>query len=279
MNDDRFRDALRAVERETVAHRFPRSSNVIFTMQTADDTFTLPRIRGFETQSFLLGDTSTARVDTQKGSVISSGAVQVLSLLFRRSWYRKRAITMASSESGLFLSATNSPNPDHLPDWSEQKIGDNEVFWDILRLITVVYAERKRDWEVLVETLVLALLSEKNRADDTQTYTQHTDKPADLIFQEIVSHPESVDLAALAKRYSYNTSYLSNLLRTQYGKTFTQLVREQRMARAQTLLRTTTLPIRKVAHMVGYTGTSSFYRYYEDQFGHSPKSERSDTTS
>lgn len=277
MNDDRFRDAVRAVERETVAHRFPRSSNVILTVQTANDTLMMPGIRGFETQSVLLGNTAAVRIDTRKGSVIPSETVRVLSLLFRRSWYRQRAITMASSESGLFLSATNSLNPDHLPEWSEQRIGDNEIFWDLLRLITVVYAERKRDWEVLVETLVLALLSEKNRADDTQAYAQHTDKPADLIFQEIVSHPESVDLAVLAKRYSYNTSYLSNLLKTQYGKTFTQLVREQRMTRAQTLLRTTTLPIRKIAQMVGYTGTSSLYRYYEDQFGHSPKSERSET--
>lgn len=47
-----------------------------------------------------------------------------------------------------------------------------------------------------------------------------------------------------------------------------------RMQRARMLLQSTELPVRQVAQMVGYAGTSAFYRGYKEFFGHSPGSER-----
>lgn len=97
-----------------------------------------------------------------------------------------------------------------------------------------------------------------------------------MVLQDISSHPEDVNLTGLASRYSYSPGYLSSLLSNKLGKTFSELVSAARMRRARMLLQNTELPVKQVARMVGYSGTSAFYRCYKAFFGHSPGSERED---
>lgn len=91
-----------------------------------------------------------------------------------------------------------------------------------------------------------------------------------VILSDIAARPESVTLADLAQRYSYSQSYLSELIHERCGRTFGELVREQRMERAAMLLRATSLPVAEVARRVGYAGTSNFYRAFREQYGCSP---------
>ena len=91
-----------------------------------------------------------------------------------------------------------------------------------------------------------------------------------MILSDIAARPESVTLADLAERYSYSQSYLSELIHERCGKTFGELVREQRMERAAMLLRATSLPVAEVARRVGYAGTSNFYRAFREQHGAAP---------
>lgn len=91
-----------------------------------------------------------------------------------------------------------------------------------------------------------------------------------VILSDIAARPESVTLADLAERYSYSQSYLSELIHERCGRTFGELVREQRMERAAMLLRATSLPVAEVARRVGYAGTSNFYRAFREQYGCSP---------
>ena len=80
----------------------------------------------------------------------------------------------------------------------------------------------------------------------------------------------SASLSGLARRYSYSTTYLSELIHERCGMTFTELVAKQRMERAAMLLRATQLPVREVARQVGYSGTSNFYRAFRAQYGCAP---------
>lgn len=84
----------------------------------------------------------------------------------------------------------------------------------------------------------------------------------------------TIGLAELAQRLNFNKNYLSNLIKTESGQTFTQLVNQRKLMKAQLLLRTTQLPIQEIALSVGFSNKTYFYDKYKETFGHGPKVER-----
>ncbi|WP_449461209.1 AraC family transcriptional regulator [Streptococcus suis] len=84
----------------------------------------------------------------------------------------------------------------------------------------------------------------------------------------------TIGLAELAQRLKFNKNYLSNLIKTESGQTFTQLVNQRKLMKAQLLLRTTQLPIQEIALSVGFSNKTYFYDKYKETFGHGPKEER-----
>lgn len=84
----------------------------------------------------------------------------------------------------------------------------------------------------------------------------------------------TIGLAELAQRLNFNKNYLSNLIKTGSGQTFTQLVNQRKLMKAQLLLKTTQLPIQEIALSVGFSNKTYFYDKYKETFGHGPKVER-----
>lgn len=81
----------------------------------------------------------------------------------------------------------------------------------------------------------------------------------------------TASLGEAARLMGYHPNYLSQLVRKECGQTFSSLLSDMRMERADLLLRTTPLPVEEVAGLVGYPSTSNFYRAYRRAFGHSPR--------
>ena len=84
----------------------------------------------------------------------------------------------------------------------------------------------------------------------------------------------TIGLAELAQRLNFNKNYLSNLIKTGSGQTFTQLVNQRKLMKAQLLLKTTQLPIQEIALSVGFSNKTYFYDKYKETFGYGPKVER-----
>lgn len=84
----------------------------------------------------------------------------------------------------------------------------------------------------------------------------------------------TIGLSELAKRLNFNKNYLSNLIKSESGQTFTQLVTQRKLMKAQLLLRTTQLPIQEISLSVGFSNKSYFYDKYKSTFGYGPKTER-----
>ncbi len=147
---------------------------------------------------------------------------------------------------------------------------DPAMIQDIFSLMVVAYAERRKEWELAIDGLASAAIALASPAIRRPPGRRSPDDLVALLLTEIAEHPESVTLQGLAERFSYNPTYLSGLLHEQCGRTFSQLVREQRMLRAHQLLTDTGLPVAKVAAMVGYEGTSNFHRLFRERFGETP---------
>ncbi|MBO4793806.1 MAG: helix-turn-helix transcriptional regulator, partial [Deltaproteobacteria bacterium] len=141
----------------------------------------------------------------------------------------------------------------------------------LLELMVVEYADRKEDSQRILKPMVLSLFMHIARR-----WRQEKPKAApESLFEKIVQHinsqPDSVTLTETAAHFGYHPNYISGLLHRKFGKTFSEIVLEKRMARAVILLKGTTLSIEEVAGMVGYSNHSNFYKAFRNYFGAAPR--------
>lgn len=274
MDEKRFEHAISLIKEQTAQDSSPRNANVIVVAQSASEKIELPVVEGHETLSFLL-DGIKGGAGTRLGTATSNG--DILSLLVSRERFGQLALALSPTSLHLFSSLAHTPKEQrHLPDWTVGRLEDRERIWELLELVTITYAERPRDWETQVDALVLALLAlwSADRQPEAKARSMNAEMALTVALQEIAAHPESVTLAGLARRLSYHANYLSGLLHKSCGKTFGELVVEQRMERAKLLLKTTGLPVSEVSRMTGYAGTSNFYRHFRNACGMSPSEYR-----
>lgn len=90
----------------------------------------------------------------------------------------------------------------------------------------------------------------------------------------IESNFQTVTLKKMAKHYSFNSSYLSNLIKKETGFSFKELVTKEKFYHAATLLRNTSLPVYKVAELVGYNNLGFFYKKFRSKFNVNPDAYR-----
>lgn len=83
-----------------------------------------------------------------------------------------------------------------------------------------------------------------------------------------------VTLADAARAADLSPNYLAHLLKKETGKTFTDLVTERRMEKAQELLAHTTLRISEVAAAVGFEDEAYFARRFRQCFHLTPRDYR-----
>ncbi|ASA23449.1 response regulator transcription factor [Paenibacillus donghaensis] len=87
---------------------------------------------------------------------------------------------------------------------------------------------------------------------------------------------EDISLQHIAREFSLNANYISQLFKKELGKTFTEHLSGLRMERAGILLRTTLIPINEVAEHVGYKDYFYFSRLFKKTIGISPSRYRSE---
>lgn len=85
---------------------------------------------------------------------------------------------------------------------------------------------------------------------------------------------QRITLADAAAAADLSPNYLAHLLKKETGKTFTDLVTERRMEKAQELLAHTTLRIAEVAEAVGFEDEAYFARRFRQCFKIAPRDYR-----
>lgn len=98
------------------------------------------------------------------------------------------------------------------------------------------------------------------------------------ILEYIERNYKECTLVSTAAEFGYSTNYLGNLLKASTGKTFTQIRTSQQMSEAAYLLLNTDRAITGVAHKVGITNMSYFYRKFENTYKMTPREYRQATS-
>ncbi|MCD7927620.1 MAG: helix-turn-helix transcriptional regulator [Oscillospiraceae bacterium] len=129
---------------------------------------------------------------------------------------------------------------------------------------------RKNTQEIL-KSLTLTLMMQVARQYQKAGSNKPTQTLSEKIAGYIGEHIDTVTLQEVAEHFSYHPNYISTLLPKQIGKTFSQLLLEQRMERAAALLRGTALPVSQIAELLGYSNSSNFYRAFRAYYRVSPR--------
>ena len=198
-----------------------------------------------------------------------AGRTVFLALYFMTERFVQSLMPIADDDSPLFRMLTTTAAKRHPVRRVNAPDPNKELMIDLFAAAAVAYVERHDGWEQIVEALGVAIIALVSPVIPEEA-PGGADEVLAVILQDIAARPERASLSGLARRYSYSTTYLSELIHERCGMTFTELVTKQRMERAAMLLRATQLPVREVARQVGYSGTSSFYRAFRAQYGCGP---------
>ena len=87
------------------------------------------------------------------------------------------------------------------------------------------------------------------------------------ILSYVRSHYRTATLTELSERLYLTVPYLSKITGELFGKSFKELVVDERMSRAKAAFETTKMPIGDVIRSVGYENESYFHREFKKRFG------------
>jgi AraC-like DNA-binding protein len=87
----------------------------------------------------------------------------------------------------------------------------------------------------------------------------------------LISSQPACSVSDLASEVQLSPAHLQRLFKRQTGLHVRDLIGEQRLQKAAQLLSSSGLPIKEIAHAVGYEHHSSFVRAFQRRFAQSPK--------
>ncbi|MBR1811402.1 MAG: helix-turn-helix transcriptional regulator [Clostridia bacterium] len=141
----------------------------------------------------------------------------------------------------------------------------------LLETMVMEYAHRQEDTQTVLKPLVSVLLLHIARRY-RELFPQETGgTTAKKIMRYMGSHTDSVTLSALANHFSYHPNYISNLLRKDTGKSFSEILLQMRMERTVMLLQGTELSVEDISAMLGYADRSNFFKAFRDYYVTTPR--------
>ena len=142
---------------------------------------------------------------------------------------------------------------------------------ELLSFMICEYAHEKPDTQALLKSYALLLIMHASRQYAREHEAQAPTGEIARMLAHLTRNVGQVSLAELASTFGYHPNYLSTLLKKELGKSFTEIVLEQRMRRAAVLLQGTSMPVERISQQLGYSNPSNFYKAFEKYHGCTPR--------
>lgn len=204
------------------------------------------------------------RVESEKPSTI-------IGVLIRRETFFREYLSALSRDSMMFRFWLDPQTNRFSDEFIHLSFTEDHAVRSILENMAVEYADKKEDTQSILKPMTLALLLYIARRYRMQKSENEQLSLTEQITRYISDHVDNITLSELSKRFSYHPNYISALIRKETGKTFKQLVLEERMRRAVILMKNTTLSVEEIAVMLGYSDQSNFYKAFREFYGVSPR--------
>lgn len=178
---------------------------------------------------------------------------------------------MLSSNTRLFHFLLDPATNEFSDEFMHFKIEHDCNIRTLLEMMVIEYANKQEDTQAVLKSLTLSFLLQVARQFVQANQTTPCERLSEKIVQYMSEHFDSVTLKDIAKHFSYHPNYVSTLLHRELGRSFSEILLEQRMERAVILLKGTNLPIEEVALLLGYSNSSNFYKAFREYFKSSPR--------
>lgn len=195
----------------------------------------------------------------------------IIGVLIQKETFFRAFLPMLSANTELFRFLLDPATNQFSDEFIHFKIEDECNIRALLEMMVVEYANRQEDTQTVLKSLVLAFLIQIARQYVYANKKPSSESLSEKIVQYIGEHFDSVTLKDIAKHFSYHPNYVSTLLHREIGKSFSEILLEQRMERSVILLKGTGLPIEEIALMLGYSNSSNFYKAFRKYFRVSPR--------
>lgn len=132
--------------------------------------------------------------------------------------------------------------------------------------------------ETMVESYLLILFTYLLRIyGDKNNTMQRIDedyKERTSLIRYIKNHYLDISLEDMAREFGFHPNYFCKYVKKITGYGFKELVVEERLKRAGTLLLETGLPVEEVGANCGFSNQNTFYRKFREKYGVTPKAYR-----
>lgn len=126
----------------------------------------------------------------------------------------------------------------------------------------------------IIDNYIMILITHLTRLEQCHTNLSVTlfknQQLLDEIMLYIQKNYQDGNLKKMCYQFGYDPSYTSKLIKKFSGKTFKQLVNEERMKKAIILLQNKDLPIYIIAEEVGFHHLTSFYKKFQEYMNCTP---------
>lgn len=195
----------------------------------------------------------------------------ILGILIQKESFFRTFLPVLSSSNKLFHFFLDPQNNEFSDEYIRLSFERDSPIRTLLELMVMEYADKKKGTQDILRPLVLALMMYVARKYKEENIQPEEGRLSEQIVRYMGEHPETVTLKEIAANFSYHPNYISSLLRRELGKTFSELLTQQRMERATALLGRTNLSIEEIAAMLGYGSSSNFYKTFRGFYGVSPR--------
>lgn len=159
----------------------------------------------------------------------------------------------------------------HANDGIVFRTSNNEKTAELLRLIVSQYANNQMVNDAEQSRLLHSILCYLMPSAHMPAVSDEND-PVQKVIKYIYDHlGEELSLKRLAAEVYMSPTHLMRLFREETQHSPHEYIVLMRMDRAKYLLKTTTMPIKKIAYEVGYRSESSFTGAFTDRIGISPR--------
>lgn len=195
----------------------------------------------------------------------------VLGVLIQKELFYRDFLPVVSSAPAIFRFFIDPQQNEFSTEYLRFSFPVDSPIRMLLEMMVIEYADPQEETQAMLRSLTGALLLQIARRYNVIAPSQSGQTVSDQIIAYMGEHMKDVSLPFLGNHFSYHPTYISNLLKKETGRTFSEILLRLRMERTVMLMKGTTLSNEEIAAMLGYSNSSNFYKAFRTYYGISPR--------
>lgn len=122
----------------------------------------------------------------------------------------------------------------------------------------------------LLQSFFLLVLDQYRRRAAQESYGELLD----AVLEHIDKSSGSATIVSTAREFGYNPNYMSRLIKSGTGKSFSEILQHYRLKNVQSLLLSTDMTVDEITDVVGYNNPSYLTNLFKRRFGITPSAYR-----